>query len=171
MTDVLCIGTTGMLAGCVRSLVSKGNHAMCIARSQQSLDALAGSVPPEQANRLSLHACDYRDLAGLRSELEHLLCRPHAAICWVHTPAEPVLRLIRDRYPEMDLLRVRGSSTQRPADEAAGADRLVTLGFVIEHARSRWLTHHEISAGVYDAFVSGARESIVGVIEPWDQSP
>lgn len=171
MSDVLCIGTSGMLAGCVRSLIMDGHRIACLARNPSRLKALKESIPDGDRSSLSTHLCDYRNLDQLAQTLDALSFEPEAAICWVHSPADPVLRVIRDRVPDMDMLRVLGSSTRRPDDHSNSAGRFVTLGFVIEHGRSRWLTHEEISAGVYEAFVSGTAESIVGVIEPWGMRP
>ena len=96
---------------------------------------------------------------------------PTGAICWIHSPAEPVLDMVGSRYPSIDLLRVVGSSTTLPDGPQTNAIRTVRLGFVIEGDRSRWLSHDEISIGVYNAYVSNKPNSIVGVIEPWDRHP
>jgi len=171
MADLLCIGTTGMLAGCVRSLIADGHRIVCLARTPSRLEALADSIPDAAKSRLSTSPCDYRDLTHLAKVLDALRFEPTAAICWVHSPAEPVLELIRSGFPSLDLLRVVGSSTSIPEISGDTLSRVVRLGFVIDDDRSRWLSHEEISAGVYKAFVSGAKDSIVGTIEPWDQRP
>ena len=171
MTHVLCIGMSGTLAGCVRSLIMDGHRIACLARNPSRLKSLKDSIPDETRPSLSTHLCDYRDLSQLAQTLDAMPFEPEAAICWVHSPADPVLRVIRERFPGSDMLRVLGSSTQKPDDRSNDLGRFVTLGFVIEHGRSRWLTHEEISAGVYEAFVSGKPESIVGVIEPWEMRP
>jgi len=160
-----------MLAGCVRSLLRAGSRVACLGRNSSRLKALADSIPDSARPRMSTHLCDYRNLNQLTQTLDTVLIEPTAAICWVHSPAEPVLSVIHDRYPALDMLRVLGSSTQQTAAHSKEMERFVTLGFVIEQGRSRWLTHEEVSSGVYDAFVSARRESIVGVIEPWDMRP
>ena len=169
MTDVLCIGATGMLAGCVRSLIADGNQADCIARTQSSLDRLRDSLAPSDRDRLITHRCDYRDTQALAQILAEM--NPAAAICWIHSPAEPVLEAIRAKLLGIDLLQVVGSATTIPSSSSSYADRFVKLGIVIEGDRSRWLTNDEISSGVYSAFRSNERESIVGMIEPWDMRP
>lgn len=169
MADLLCIGTTGMLAPCVRSLIARGHRVACIARTQASLDALSRSV--EAHDLLTTHASDYRDLEAFERVLGSIGFTPAAAICWVHSPAEPVLDLVRGRFPSIDLLRVVGSSTQIPRVDTAAHDRTVRLGFVIEDGQSRWLTNEEISDGVLGAFVSGASVSTVGTLEPWSARP
>lgn len=171
MSDLLCIGTTGMLAPCVRALIARENRVACIARTQASLDALAQSVSPDRRALLSAHPVDYRDVEGFERVLSSIDFTPDAAICWVHTPAQPVLDLVRGRYPAIDLLRVVGSATRIPRVHAEGTDRIVRLGFVIEGHRSRWLTDEEISDGVFRAFLSGERDSTVGTLEPWDARP
>ena len=171
MSDLLCIGTTGMLAPCVRALIAREHRVACIARTQASLDALAQSFSPDRRALLNIHPGDYRDVDGFERVLSSIGFTPVAAICWVHTPAEPVLDLVRGRYPAIDLLRVVGSSTDMPTGTAGTTDRIVRLGFVIEGHRSRWLTDEEISDGVLRAFLSGERDSTVGTLEPWDARP
>lgn len=171
MADLLCIGTTGMLAGCVRSLIADGHRIACLARTPSRPQSLADSIPDAATSRLSTHPCDYRDLTHLAKVLDALGFEPSAAICWVHAPAEPVLKLIRSRFPSIDLLRVVGSSTSIPQIPGETPCRIVRLGFIIEGGGARWLSHEEISEGVYQAFVSGATDSIVGTIEPWDRRP
>lgn len=171
MTDVLCIGTTGMLAGCVRSLIAQGHRVACLARTPARLDALVDSLPSADQHRLSTHPCDYRDLPQLARMLDALPFTPTGAICWIHSPAEPVLDMVESRYPPIDLLRVISSSTTLPDGPHSNAMRTVRLGFVIDGDRSRWLSDDEISRGVYDAYVSNNPDSIVGVIEPWDRRP
>ena len=171
MADLLCIGTTGMLAHCVRSLIARGHRIACIARTQASLDALARSVEGHDRDRLTTHASDYRDLEAFERVLGSIGFTPAAAICWVHSPAEPVLDLVRGRFPSIDLLRVVGSTTNVPVGAAEPAERIVRLGFIIENNRSRWLSDEEVSRGVLDALVSGASESTVGTLEPWAQRP
>ncbi|HCT43804.1 MAG: short-chain dehydrogenase [Phycisphaerae bacterium] len=171
MADVLCIGATGMLAGCVRGLIARGDRVTALARSQSSLSALSESVPAADRDRLRTHPCDYRDLEALAHALRSIPVHPSAAICWVHTPAEPVLELVRALFPDIDLLRVVGSSTEVPRGDGARFDRIVRLGFVIEGDRSRWLSNEEISNGVVSALLSGQPSTTVGTVTPWDAHP
>lgn len=160
-----------MLAGTVRSLINRGDRVACIARSRSSLDALAATIPKADLDRLSTHPCDYHSSPRFARALDALPFEPSSAICWLHAPAEPVLDLIRSRFPEIDLLQVVGSSAKILQDERYAPDRIVRLGFVIEAGCSRWLRDEEISIGVYEAFTSDLRNSIVGVIEPWNMRP
>jgi 4-hydroxy-3-methylbut-2-enyl diphosphate reductase IspH len=169
MTHVLCIGATGMLAGCVRSLIADGDRVTCIARTELSLDQLRATIDLALHNRLTTFQCDYRDAESLTEILAGL--NPDAAICWIHSPTEPVLEAIRAVLPDIDLLQVVGSSSSIPTTHLSSANRFVRLGFVIDENRSRWLTNSEISSGVRRAYLSGERESLVGIIEPWDKKP
>lgn len=171
MAQVLCIGMTGMLAGCVRSLVARGDRVACIARTQDSLTALAETIPRADQPRISTHACDYRDLDAFDETLAALEFEPQSTICWVHSPAEPVIDRIRRRFPGIDLLRVIASATQAPLCEGGNPHRTVRLGFVIENDQSRWLRDDEIARGVYEAFINNERDACIGVVEPWDRRP
>ncbi|MFG0300002.1 MAG: short-chain dehydrogenase [Phycisphaerales bacterium JB047] len=171
MADVLCIGATGMLAGCVRALIARGDRVTALARTQSSLRALSESVTEADRDRLRTHPCDYRDFEALTHALRSIPVQPTAAICWIHTPAEPVLGLVRTLYSDIDLLRVVGSSTEVPHGTGARLDRIVRLGFVIEGNHSRWLTHEEISTGVVSALLSGQPSTTVGTVTPWDAHP
>ncbi len=159
-----------MLAGCVRSLIARGDRVVVLARSSARLNALANTISPVDRVRLYTAAADYRDLELFDAALASIPFALDAAVCWVHTPAEPVLDRIRSRFTGIDLLRVVGSPTSIP-DPGNVPDRAVRLGFVIEDNHSRWLSHAEIAQGVYNAFVSGAKRCAVGVIEPWDSRP
>ncbi|MBO6738955.1 MAG: hypothetical protein JJ916_03760 [Phycisphaerales bacterium] len=171
MADLLCIGTTGMLAPCMRALIARGDRVACIARTPASLEALGASIPPARRNQLSTHPCDYRDIGSLERTLSSIGITPEAAICWVHTPPEPVIDLVKAHFPMIDLLRVVASSAHHPLTGSAASDRTVRLGFVIEGSSSRWLTHKEISEGVYKAFISGAPRWSIGVSEPAELQP
>jgi len=161
-----------MLAGCVRALVAHDFQVAVIARSSSSYMTLLGSIPEPDRARLRFYCCDYRNLDELESTLSQLDPQPTGAICWVHDPAEPVLACVFGCFSEIDLIQVVGSSTQTPdTPKGTHKHRIVQLGFVIETGRSRWLTHAEISAGVFDAFVSGSAASRIGVTEPWERRP
>lgn len=171
MGDVLCIGATGMLAGCVRALVARSDRVITLGRSQRSFDTLAQSIPERDPDsdrtRLRFHRCDYRHTEQLESTLAQLDPHPTGAICWVHTPAPPVLDRVLKRFPAIDLLQVLGSSM----DPGQYRHRTVQLGCVIDGDHPRWLTHKEISEGVFEAFISGAQASQIGVVEPGDARP
>jgi hypothetical protein len=171
MADLLCIGTTGMLAPCMRALIARGHRIACVARTGASLDALSQSISPDRRALLNSYPCDYRDLEAFERLLLAVGFTPDAAICWVHSPADPVLDLVRRQFPNIDLLRVVGSSPKALTSATESSGRIVRLGFVIENNRSRWLTDEEISDGVLRAFLSGERDSTVGTLQPWAQRP
>nr|QQZ48808.1 hypothetical protein JKL49_15675 [Phenylobacterium glaciei] len=49
--------------------------------------------------------------------------------------------------------------------------RQVVLGFKVEEAGSRWLTHDEISDGVLEAARADRLLTIIGQTEPWSAKP
>lgn len=155
-----------MLAGCVRALIARGDRVTALARTQSSLSALSESVPAADRDRLRTHPCDYRQTEQLESALAQIDPHPTGAICWIHRPTAPVLDRVLERFPAIDLLQVLGSSM----DPGQHRHRTVQLGCVIDGDHSRWLTHEEISGGVFDAFVSGAATSRIGAVEPGDKS-
>ena len=163
---VICVGTSGMLAGCTRKLLDEGWRVHAIARSQQKLDALgAGS-----SGQLTTASCDYHDLDAFERALDRAGTHVSAILYWIHSSGQEAIDLIHRRYADIDRCRVVGSSYE-PTQDSDVSERIVKLGFVILGARSRWLTHEEISEGVRRAFITGDANAVVGVVEPWELRP
>lgn len=157
--SVLCVGTTGMLAPLTRALLKQGARVHAIARTQHSLDGLAQGLSEPQTHRLVTTACDYRDAEGFAQALDAIQGPITHCVCWVHTPAEVPMRTVVGRFPDTDILRVLGSTTEAPSNMPY---RIVRLGAMAQGGARRWLTHDEISRGVYDALVSERANSHVG---------
>lgn len=184
----LVVGGTGMLRGLTLALAEEGYTVSVIARTAARLDSLAAAAKdaPGLINPLSL---DYRDGTRLQEALRRAAGQfgPIVlAVCWIHSTAPAALRQIAEVIGESGapcrLFHVRGSAVANPAAEAKRLPewlgrypsiqyRQVILGFVIEHGRSRWLTHQEISGGVLAAVRADRELSIVGTVEPWSLRP
>lgn len=157
--SILCVGTTGMLAPFTRVLLKRGARVHAIARTQRSLDGLARGLSEPDLSRLATTACDYRDSKGFARALEAIEGPVTHCVCWIHSPAQEPMRAVVGRFPTADTLRVLGSTAPAFSDPPC---RTVWLGSMLEGGARRWLTHEEISGGVYDAMVSGRTSSHVG---------
>tara|TARA_R110002072_G_scaffold42064_10_gene117974 strand:- start:128179 stop:128688 length:510 start_codon:yes stop_codon:yes gene_type:complete len=163
-TNILCIGTTGMLLGFTQTLLKQGHRMLAIARTCQSLDRCAEGLTHEQADRLSTEQTDYTDEPRFERLLDSIPDPIEAVICWIHSSAPNALDQVRTRFPDADMLRVCSHST--PLAHAQSAPhRCVILGSTKDNGSTRWLTHDEISLGVLKAFQSTNQVSIVGSID------
>lgn len=169
------VGGSGMLAGFSRSLCDCSDRVSVMARNQKRLRAVSGSI--------DCIACDYNDGVAL-AEILGQLEPPDLVVAWIHGRAQKARRALADCVrAEGRFVQVLGSAHGDPAhperltEMAAAADGLpidyqaVVLGFMLEGAKSRWLTNDEISAGVLAAVRSAAPLAIVGTVEPWSAKP
>lgn len=143
-TNILCIGTTGMLLGFTQTLLKQGHRVHAIARTRQSLDRCAEGLTPEQTDRLRTYKADYTDEPGFEDLLDSIPAPIDAVVCWIHSSAPHAVDQVRMRFPDADMLRVCSHST--PLVQAQSAPhRCVILGSLNDNGSSRWLTHDEIS--------------------------
>ncbi len=163
-TNILCIGTTGMLLGFTQTLLKQGHRVHAIARTRQSLESCAEGLTPEQADRLKTYQADYTDEPGFEQLLESIPDPIDAVVCWIHSSAPCAVDQVRTRFPDADMLRVCSHSTTMPIAQAA-PHRCVILGSIKDNGSTRWLTHTEISQGVLEAFESTNQVSVVGSID------
>lgn len=184
MQRALVVGGSGMLAGVSTGLAAeRGMTVGVIARSQKNLETLTWASAKGRGKVIPM-ALDYHDTVRLRHWLAHfqLMEGPlDLVVAWIHQPQSTVLETITEeieayRHMPWQLVQVLGSAqgVENPPPPALGAwgrYQRVVLGFVVEAARSRWLTHLEICQGVLDAIRLGQPLSVVGVLEPWDQRP
>ena len=161
--NVLCIGTTGMLAGMTSELVSSGHRVYAIARTAQSLERCALGIPEEHRDGYVGCRCDYSDPESWARELDEIPDPIDQVVCWIHGSAPHAFDQVLERFSGSDILRVGPSSTC-VADAASQNYRTVILGALRDGTSIRWLTHEEISAGVMDAIWSRERVSVVGLI-------
>jgi len=163
-TNILCIGTTGMLLRFTQTLLKQGHRVHTIARTRQSLDRCAEGLTPEQADRLKTYQADYTDEPGFEQLLESIPDPIDAVVCWIHSSAPSAVDQVRTRFPDADMLRVCSHSTTMSIAQAA-PHRCVILGSIKDNGSTRWLSHDEISLGVLKAFESTNQVSIVGSID------
>ncbi|AQQ52585.1 short-chain dehydrogenase [Planococcus lenghuensis] len=178
MNHALVIGGTGMLADVTRWLAEQGYHVSVVARNPDKMQPLrtAGDVHPVFA--------DYTNTAELIAGIIEQI-RQHGPIAlvvaWVHSNAPhalpAVIRLIDETEEKWSLFQVLGSSWDqeniRKAVDVPATCRYhgIQLGFIVEEGQSRWLTNHEISAGVIEAIRTNAPISVIGTLEPWERRP
>ncbi|MCJ8008726.1 hypothetical protein J2S14_002688 [Lederbergia wuyishanensis] len=102
-------------------------------------------------------------------------------VAWIHSGADNTIPIIAEENNLFEhpwrLFHILGSSTnlKEVIDRVRVPDsslyRQIHLGFIIEHNRSRWLTHQEISAGVIKAIFQDQSVHTIGTVEPWDMRP
>lgn len=173
----LVVGGTGMLAGVVEALATRGWSVTVVARGHHRLDAVA------RLSEVAACRADYRDLASFESAVRAAL-PVRLVVAWIHStaPEAPaqLARLVADADRPVPFYHVLGSAAGRaPASSSAtelagspGIDyRQVVLGYVREQNTSRWLTHAEIVAGLLEAIDAEAPRSVVGRLEPWSERP
>lgn len=158
---------TGMLSACTIMLLERGYHIHLISRTPEQLRT---QVVKSVCKRLSISVCDYCDDEAFTQALSAAPQPVVGVIGWIHSSAPNAWNTVHSTYADVDILKVAGSS-KNPINTDPDQARLVTLGFVIEKSRSRWLIHQEISEGVFDAFVSGRTSTIVGTLDPWSKRP
>lgn len=177
----LLVGATGMLADAARWVIARSIHAVVLGRDTAKIGAVTGAAP----GSATPGPIDHRDQSALRSLLLTHTDRRGSfdlALVWLHTDAAAALPLIAGACgPEARMVLVCGSASADPSRINTERVRAiarpglhlqrVTLGFVIEPGGSRWLTDAEISRGTIDALTSGAPDTIVGAVTPWDQRP
>ncbi|MFZ3007563.1 MAG: hypothetical protein WA047_15455, partial [Phenylobacterium sp.] len=167
----LVVGGTGMLSGLCEALAGDGGRLSLLSRQAAGPDGFA---------------CDYYDPAAFRGALDAAVARAgpiNLAVAWFHTLKIEAPRLLAERV-DGRLFQVLGSAAADPShpwrletarevarDLASCELRQVVLGFKVEAAGSRWLTHDEISAGVLDAVRSDRALTIIGQTKPWSARP
>ena len=169
----LVVGGSGMLAGCSRRLLRVCKTVTVMARNESRIRAIAPEIVPFVGD-YSAHIAGAA-LGGLSPDL---------LVAWVHGRLPDFRRaLAKCVRAGGRFVQVLGSAhgdpsrPERLAEMQSMADGLpvfyqaVVLGFVVQGARSRWLTDDEISQGVFGAIESRAPLCVVGTVEPWSARP
>lgn len=177
----LVVGGTGMLAGAVRGLVSRGWRVSVLARR-----ASAFALREPGVTGLD---CNYNDTDALVATLNRARDGEGAidlAIGWFKTlgPAPMLATRTGGLGAPGRFFHVLGSGMDDPdhperlpraaraADGAAWCRyRQVILGFVLDGLGARWLTNDEISAGVLRAIDEDAEVARIGATRPWSARP
>lgn len=192
MGHVLVVGGTGMLRKVCRHLAGEGtgegtgHEVTVIARSHARLNDLVRSAAPLRG-RIHPLPLDYRDTQALALGLRAARQARgpiELAVCWIRSDATEALLTVADQIggvrPPARLIHVLGSAAADPSSLLEGSAlpegpdpvvRRVVLGFVRGPRGSRWLADEEIAAGVIRAIEGGERESVVGVVRPWEERP
>lgn len=163
-----------MLAGCCRKLLTISDTVSVMARREDRIRAIAPQIHVVPG--------DYADENALLAALSNLA--PDLIVAWIHGRQPHMRRLLASRLRTGGrFIQVLGSAHGDPARPDRLAEmktvveglpivyQAVVLGFVLEATGARWLTHAEISDGVFGAVESGAAFTVVGSIEPWSARP
>lgn len=174
-TNVLVVGGSGMLAELSRRLCEHADRVSVLGRNEKRIRAISSAIEPI--------VCDYNDGVALSEALSQIET-PDLVVAWIHGRAPQARRAFAECLADDGrFIHVLGSAHADPAHperlgemekavEGLPIDyQTVVLGFVVENAKSRWLTNAEISVGVFDAIASEAAHSIVGTVEPWSAKP
>jgi NAD(P)-dependent dehydrogenase (short-subunit alcohol dehydrogenase family) len=150
----LVIGGTGMLAGCAAALVADGWHVVLPSRRYAPI-----TDTPDGGTARWVEA-NWADPKELAARAERVLGGPaDLLVAWVHSTARPsVLRAVAPLLAEgAPVVEVHGSASANPVDGCPDPiiedhpTQQVVLGYVMQHGRTRWLTHAEIADGVLAA--------------------
>ncbi|WP_422024868.1 hypothetical protein [Pyruvatibacter mobilis] len=180
---LLCIGTTGMLAGAARQLAGSGGADIAVLARRASAFRFGETALDR---RRTAYDTDWNDAVGFVSALEQAGAAHgpfRSALVWMHGRDEALRAQIVHHMAEDGLLiEVLGSAASRPG--AFGEERVrvmqglphiryrqVLLGFVHDDGVSRWLTHEEICAGVLRAAAGDDVVTVAGQVEPWKLRP
>lgn len=185
-THTLVVGGSGMLSELCLLLSQQGNRVAVAARREGPLERLVGAPPSATIYALPL---DYTDESGTRRtldahvELQGIFDR---TICWTHDEQARNAPFIFGEYTKSKFYQVLSSAYANPADpHRLGRRRqdferafphvefhTVILGFLqTAGGKARWLTHGEISEGVFTALFQSELHHVVGTISPWSARP
>lgn len=178
MRHALVIGGTGMLSEAVLWLVTKGYKVTVVARNRGGLEKLV-KQSGGKINPISVDYYNVEDFRGKLSRAVFEIGEPELVVCWMRSDANAAFQvLLEEAGPKAEpwsLFHVRSSTgwlDQTPVDVPEFCNyHMVYLGFILEGGSSRWLTNHEISAGVIEAIQVKEEEFVVGTIEPWEMRP
>lgn len=178
----LVIGGTGMLAEVCHTLIHDYSYVSVVGRSTRRHKLLRTTSP--HADRLHAITVDYQDDEHFREELKKAFQRfgaPDLVVSWIHGTAPHALNSLLDEIAKVNktmmwkLFHIQGSSRYFEKENTSVPKncqyRRIYLGFILEKTTSRWLTHHEIAAGVLHAIETDQMETIVGTLEPWHRRP
>ncbi|MBS4201659.1 short-chain dehydrogenase [Bacillus sp. FJAT-49732] len=181
MKHALVVGGTGMLAD-VSLFLANDYRVSVIGRNKARMDELIKRADRPAAITPAL--VNYRDEDLFKAQIKKLIEMNgpfDMVVAWIHSGAGHAIPIIAEENNLFEqpwkLFHILGSSTnlQEVINGVKVPDsclyRQIQLGFIIEHNRSRWLTHQEISAGVIKAITQDQPLHIIGTVEPWDMRP
>ncbi|WP_173916733.1 short-chain dehydrogenase [Halobacillus sp. Marseille-Q1614] len=172
---ILIIGGSGMLRELALRLNKEGHEVSVLGRNQKKLREVKDlAVNP---GKLHLISSDYTNRDSFIKDIEQLIeQRPvQKVVAWFHRKGDQALQEMCDLFSkqrtEWEIIHVKGSRAGNPAHNFSPNTGLmctfkqVILGHVMEKDHMRWLTHSEISAGVYEAMHSPRATSTVGRVD------
>ncbi|MGK7377517.1 short-chain dehydrogenase [Planococcus sp. 1R117A] len=170
----LVIGGTGMLSGVCTALAAEKWHVSVIGRSENKFRPLLKQQPeaifPIQADY------DSEEIFGLVQEAIEARGNFDLIISWTsnHKALEWICKLNASKVP-FQLLHIKGSKRYFQ-DQEIGlpencAYQKIFLGYMREAGETRWLSHEEISKGIFRQIGSTDTASIIGQIEPYEARP
>lgn len=157
-----------MLADATRRIARNSETVTLVARDTDSMNSLVAQTP---ANFVGV---DYTDVDAFIARLRDARKGSgdfDLVVAWIHSVGAPALEALKDLFDiqstESRFIHVIGSSgSDTPVPPLAEVPRVtyqrVLLGHVVRNGQRRWLTHDEISAGVWRAVVSGDPRTVVG---------
>lgn len=184
MTNVLVLGGTGMLRALVLRLLAEPKQVFVLARKPEGLRVLT-ELAQDDARHLTTMALDYHDLDRVGHWVAHvqLMHGPiDQVVAWVGGDREAVLSVVDQQIYQYrrsfwDLYDIRGSRAYvdpppvPPLHPNCRYHRII-LGFQVDHGTSRWLTHDEISGGIFQAMGPAPADTVViGRVDPWKLRP
>jgi hypothetical protein len=181
------IGGTGMLRRASVAIAKSVQVFTAVAHRAESLDSLAQELGvPRKAASYYL-ALDWNQPADFLSALSRHVEQvgpPSLVLAWLHDVnlGPLVARAVTTKGSRCEIFQVLGSDATNATIQAAAVRReielhdhlryhQITLGFVREAGRARWLNDEEISAGVLEAISLERASHTVGTTENWAERP
>ncbi|KGX84451.1 Rossmann-fold NAD(P)-binding domain-containing protein [Pontibacillus marinus] len=170
---ILIIGGSGMLKELALTLNKEGNEVTVVARNKSKLKSLHDQAP--QPELLNTYSSDYTVEDTFIEDILHILKQKPVSkvVAWFHKEGYATLQKMCDevgqKQENWELVHVKGSRAARPSENFIPSTnntcsyQEVILGYV--RAEQRWLTHHEISRGVYNAMKQNHQTYIVGQVD------
>jgi hypothetical protein len=178
-----------MLSQLSLRLVAHGFLTTVIGRRSRPLADLRDRARSESSGGLVPLALDYSDRDRFFEGVNAHLRSPgrfDLVVCWMHNMTfadlDTFSELLGQHAAGARFVHVVSHSTRRPDGllhpKARGLFTRrgilyveVLLGFAWDGRRSRWLTHTEISDGVWTGCSGGDERVVVGQIDPWEMRP
>ena len=183
----LIIGGTGMLRRASVAIARESARFTAVARTRESLDALARDIGPVNERQHSYIDLDWDDQDKFLTVLSSHLARhrpPSLVVAWLHNASfgPRVANALAEHDSTCMFYQILGSAGRGPTSEATAlknqierrsglAYYQVILGFSREGSLSRWLTNDEISDGVLDAISARLPSYVIGTVTPWNERP
>ncbi|RTR36307.1 SDR family NAD(P)-dependent oxidoreductase [Robertmurraya yapensis] len=185
---VLVVGGFGMLKGVVEFFIVQGMAVSVVGRTLSKMQNLAQEFKnlPGTMNPIAI---DYTNTDDFIRAISHAITQYGpitTSVNWIHSTAphapQALLELQNTSSPDSTFLRLLGSAYGNPEKKSNDQDfmkkaypnihyREVILGFVLEVASSRWLTHQEICQGVIETIEDPVAQKIIGTVSPWSKRP